>query len=64
MVTARAASEKTDASPRADLFPVEDNGPYGPMGDYRSANAASLIWQPLAALARSRCRLNTPPRSQ
>ena len=32
-----------------DLFIVEDNGPYGPMGDHRSAgNAASLIWQPLA----------------
>ena len=32
-----------------DLFIVEDNGPYGPMGDHRSAaNAASLIYQPIA----------------
>jgi CO/xanthine dehydrogenase Mo-binding subunit len=30
-----------------DLFIVQDNGPYGPMGDHRSAgNAASLIYQP------------------
>jgi xanthine dehydrogenase molybdenum-binding subunit len=49
-----------------DLFIVEDNGSYGPMGDYRSAaNAASLIWQPLAMRWRGVAVLtNTPPRSQ
>jgi CO/xanthine dehydrogenase Mo-binding subunit len=49
-----------------DLFLVEDNGPYGPMGDYRSAaNAASLIWQPLAMRWRGVAVItNTPPRSQ
>src|SRR5205814_9566427 len=32
-----------------DLFIVQDNGSYGPMGDHRSAgNAASLIYQPPA----------------
>ena len=49
-----------------DLFIVEDNGPYGPMGDHRSAgNAASLIWQPPAMRWRALAVLtNTPPRSQ
>jgi CO/xanthine dehydrogenase Mo-binding subunit len=49
-----------------DLFIVEDNGPYGPMGDHRSAaNAASLIWQPLAMRFRGVPVItNTPPRSQ
>src|SRR3989442_1361627 len=49
-----------------DLFIVEDNGPYGPMGDYRSAaNAASLIWQPPAMRWRGVAVItNTPPRSQ
>ena len=49
-----------------DLFIVEDNGPYGPMGDHRSAaNAASLIWQPLAMRFRGVAVItNTPPRSQ
>jgi CO/xanthine dehydrogenase Mo-binding subunit len=49
-----------------DLFIVEDNGPYGPMGDHRSAgNAASLIWQPLAMRWRGAAVItNTPPRSQ
>jgi xanthine dehydrogenase molybdenum-binding subunit len=49
-----------------DLFIVEDNGSYGPMGDYRSAaNAASLIWQPPAMRWRGVAVLtNTPPRSQ
>ncbi len=49
-----------------DLFIVEDNGPYGPMNDYRSAaNAASLIWQPLAMRWRGVAVVtNTPPRSQ
>jgi CO/xanthine dehydrogenase Mo-binding subunit len=49
-----------------DLFIVEDNGAYGPMGDHRSAaNAASLIWQPPAMRFRGLAVLtNTPPRSQ
>ena len=49
-----------------DLFIVEDNGPYGPMGDHRSAaNAASLIWQPIAMRFRGVPVItNTPPRSQ
>jgi CO/xanthine dehydrogenase Mo-binding subunit len=49
-----------------DLFIVEDNGAYGPMGDFRSAgNAASLIWQPKAMRWRGAAVLtNTPPRSQ
>jgi CO/xanthine dehydrogenase Mo-binding subunit len=49
-----------------DLFIVEDNGPYGPMGDHRSAgNAASLIWQPLAMRWRGvPVFTNTPPRTQ
>jgi CO/xanthine dehydrogenase Mo-binding subunit len=49
-----------------DLFIVEDNGAYGPMGDHRSAaNAASLIWQPPAMRFRGLAVItNTPPRSQ
>jgi CO/xanthine dehydrogenase Mo-binding subunit len=49
-----------------DLFIVVDNGPYGPMGDHRSAaNAASLIWQPLAMRFRGVGVItNTPPRTQ
>src|SRR5712691_10920364 len=49
-----------------DLFIVEDNGPYGPMGDYRSAAlAASLIWQPPAMRFRGLAVVtNTAPRSQ
>jgi xanthine dehydrogenase molybdenum-binding subunit len=49
-----------------DLFIVQDNGPYGPMGDHRSAgNAASLIWQPLAMRWRAvNVLTNTPPRTQ
>ena len=49
-----------------DLFIVEDNGAYGPMGDHRSAGtAASLIWQPLAMRWRGLAVItNTPPRSQ
>jgi xanthine dehydrogenase molybdenum-binding subunit len=49
-----------------DLFIVEDNGPYGPMGDHRSAgNAASLIWQPPAMRWRGLAVItNTPPRTQ
>ena len=46
---ARVGFAKDGRITALDLFIVEDNGPYGPMGDHRSAgNAASLIWQPPA----------------
>jgi xanthine dehydrogenase molybdenum-binding subunit len=63
---ARAGFRKDGRITALDLFIVEDNGSYGPMGDYRSAaNAASLIWQPLAMRWRGVAVLtNTPPRSQ
>jgi xanthine dehydrogenase molybdenum-binding subunit len=63
---ARAGFSKDGRITALDLFIVEDNGPYGPMGDYRSAGtAASLIWQPLAMRWRGVAVLtNTPPRSQ
>ncbi len=67
MVGRARAGFRTDGRITAlDLFIVEDNGPYGPMGDHRSAgNAASLIWQPLAMRWRGVAVLtNTPPRSQ
>jgi CO/xanthine dehydrogenase Mo-binding subunit len=49
-----------------DLFIVQDSGPYGPMGDHRSAgNAASLIYQPAAMRWRAvNVVTNTPPRTQ
>src|SRR5438552_11154046 len=49
-----------------DLFIVQDNGSYGPMGDHRSAGlAASIIYQPQAMRWRAISVLtNTPPRSQ
>jgi CO/xanthine dehydrogenase Mo-binding subunit len=49
-----------------DLFVVMDNGPYGPLGDHRSAgNAASLVYQPMAMRWRGVSVLtNTPPRRQ
>src|SRR5438128_10434797 len=63
---ARAGFTKEGRITALDLFIVEDNGPYGPMGDYRSAaNAASLIWQPVAMRWRGVAVFtNTPPRSQ
>jgi xanthine dehydrogenase molybdenum-binding subunit len=63
---ARAGFARDGRITALDLFIVEDNGAYGPMGDYRSAgNAASLIWQPLAMRWRGVAVLtNTPPRSQ
>ena len=63
---AKAGFSKDGRITALDLFIVEDNGPYGPMGDYRSAaNAASLIWQPLAMRWRGVAVVtNTPPRSQ
>jgi CO/xanthine dehydrogenase Mo-binding subunit len=49
-----------------DLFIVQDNGAYGPMGDHRSAaNAASLIYQPPAMRWRAvNVLTNTFPRTQ
>jgi xanthine dehydrogenase molybdenum-binding subunit len=49
-----------------DLFIIQDSGPYGPMGDHRSAgNAASLIYQPAAMRWRAiNVMTNTPPRTQ
>ena len=63
---AKAGFSKDGRITALDLFIVEDNGSYGPMGDYRAAgNAASLIWQPLAMRWRGVAVItNTPPRSQ
>ena len=63
---AKAGFTKEGRLTALDLFIVEDNGSYGPMGDYRSAAlAASLIWQPIAMRWRGLAVLtNTPPRSQ
>jgi xanthine dehydrogenase molybdenum-binding subunit len=63
---ARAGFRSDGRITALDLFIVEDNGPYGPMGDHRSAgNAASLIWQPLSMRWRGLAVItNTPPRSQ
>ena len=63
---ARIGFRKDGRITALDLFIVQDNGPYGPMGDHRSAgNAASLIWQPLAMRWRAvNVLTNTPPRSQ
>ena len=49
-----------------DLFLVQDGGPYGPMGDHRSAGtAASLVYQPEAMRWRAvNVLTNTPPRTQ
>jgi xanthine dehydrogenase molybdenum-binding subunit len=49
-----------------DFFIVQDGGPYGPMGDHRSAGlAASLIYQPDAMRWRAvNVLTNTPPRTQ
>jgi CO/xanthine dehydrogenase Mo-binding subunit len=63
---ARAAFRKDGRLLGLDLFVIADNGPYGPMGDHRSAgNAASLVYQPEAMRWRGMAVLtNTPPRSQ
>jgi len=63
---ARVGFAKDGRITALDLFIVEDNGAYGPMGDHRSAgNAASLIWQPQAMRWRGLAVItNTPPRSQ
>ncbi len=63
---ARAAFRKDGRMLGLDLSMIADNGPYGPMGDHRSAaNAASLIYQPGAMRFRGMAVLtNTPPRTQ
>jgi CO/xanthine dehydrogenase Mo-binding subunit len=63
---ARIGFRKDGRITALDLFLVQDNGPYGPLGDHRSAgNAASLIWQPGAMRWRAvNVLTNTPPRSQ
>ena len=63
---ARAGFAKDGRILALDLFIVQDNGPYGPMGDHRSAgNAASLIYQPAAMRWRAvNVLTNTPPRSR
>ena len=63
---ARAAFRRDGRLLGLDLFVIADNGPYGPMGDHRSAgNAASLVYQPQAMRWRGMAVLtNTPPRSQ
>ena len=60
------ASRRTARILALDLFIVQDSGPYGPMGDHRSAgNAASLIYQPAAMRWRAvNVLTNTPPRTQ
>ena len=49
-----------------DLYIIQDNGPYGPMGDHRTAGtAASLVYQPEAMRWRAvNVLTNTPPRTQ
>src|SRR5437867_1671155 len=63
---ARAGFAQDGRITALDLFIVEDNGAYGPMGDHRSAGlAASIIYQPVAMRWRAISVLtNTPPRSQ
>jgi xanthine dehydrogenase molybdenum-binding subunit len=63
---ARIGFRKDGRITALDLFIVQDNGAYGPMGDFRSAaNAASLIYQPMAMRWRGvNVITNTPPRSQ
>ena len=63
---ARAGFAKDGRILALDLFIVQDSGPYGPMGDHRSAgNAVSLIYQPAAMRWRAvNVVTNTPPRTQ
>ena len=63
---AKAGFAKDGRIQALDLFVVQDNGPYGPMGDWRSgANAASLVYQPVAMRVRVvNVFTNTPPRTQ
>src|SRR5207253_952152 len=61
---ARVGFAKDGRITALDLFIVEDNGAYGPMGDHRSAgNAAPPIWQPQATRwPRLAVPPTTPPR--
>ena len=63
---ARVGFAKDGRITALDFFIVQDNGPYGPMGDHRSAGlAASLIYQPEAMRWRAvNVLTNTPPRTQ
>jgi CO/xanthine dehydrogenase Mo-binding subunit len=63
---ARIGFQKDGRIAALDLFIVQDNGPYGPMGDHRSAgSAASLVYQPGAMRWRAvNVLTNTPPRTQ
>lgn len=63
---ARVGFAKDGRITALDLFLVQDNGPYGPMGDHRSAGlAASLVYQAPAMRWRAvNVLTNTPPRTQ
>jgi len=63
---AKAGFTKDGRITALDFFIVQDGGPYGPMGDHRSAGlAASLIYQPGAMRWRAvNVLTNTPPRTQ
>jgi xanthine dehydrogenase molybdenum-binding subunit len=63
---AKIGFEKDGRIRAMDLFVVQDNGPYGPMGDWRSgALSASLVYQPAAMRVRvANVFTNTPPRTQ
>ncbi|MGH9383545.1 MAG: xanthine dehydrogenase family protein molybdopterin-binding subunit [Vicinamibacterales bacterium] len=63
---AKVGFRKDGSITALDIFIVQDSGPYGPMGDHRSAgNAASLIYQPASMRWRAvNVLTNTPPRTQ
>jgi xanthine dehydrogenase molybdenum-binding subunit len=63
---AKVGFEKDGRIRALDVYVVQDNGPYGPMGDWRSgALAASLVYQPAAMRVRvANVFTNTPPRTQ
>jgi CO/xanthine dehydrogenase Mo-binding subunit len=63
---ARIGFRKDGRITALDLFILQDNGAYGPMGDHQSAaRAASVVYQPMAMRFRAVSVLtNTPPREQ
>ena len=63
---AKIGFEKDGRIRALDIYVVQDNGPYGPMGDWRSgALSASLVYQPMAMRVRvANVFTNTPPRTQ
>jgi xanthine dehydrogenase molybdenum-binding subunit len=63
---AKVGFEKDGRIRALDIYVVQDNGPYGPMGDWRSgALSASLVYQPAAMRVRvANVFTNTPPRTQ